>query len=178
MKTATPAGFTFTVARTTPLTAKATWPVGVGPPGDVGVTVAVKVTACPKADGLAEEVTAVAVPRRIVCWRVPVLARKLPSPEYSAVMVRVPIARVFGFAVNVALVTPPTVLRVPVPSKLPSTRKVTVPVGPPRKAGETVAVKVTAWSTPDGLSEAVTVVVVEAWLTSVSYTHLTLPTKA
>ena len=63
------------------------------------------------------------------------------------------------------MVTPFSVLSVPVPSRLPLTRKVTVPVGPPRKAGETVAVKVTAWSTPDGLSEAVTVVVVEAWLT-------------
>ena len=41
---------------------KVTVPVGVPAPGADAVTVAVKVTDCPKTDGLAEEETVVALP--------------------------------------------------------------------------------------------------------------------
>jgi hypothetical protein len=46
-----------------PLSLKATVP-----PSGVGETVAVKVTDCPKAEGLSEEVTPVVVAARFTCW--------------------------------------------------------------------------------------------------------------
>ena len=63
-----------------------TLPVGV--PETVGVTVAVKVTDCPKLEGLSEDTTAVVVPSLFtVCARADdVLPRKFESPPYIAVM--------------------------------------------------------------------------------------------
>jgi hypothetical protein len=55
------------------------------------------------------------------------------------------------------LVTPLLVLRVPVPNVVDPSVKVTVPVAP---VGLTVAVKITAWPTDDGLGEKLNVVVV------------------
>src|SRR5206468_11284627 len=49
-----------------PPSLKVTFPVGVPEPGLLAVTVAVKVTDCPDTDGLAEELTPVVVPRRVV----------------------------------------------------------------------------------------------------------------
>ena len=64
---------------------------------------------------------------------------------------------------NVA--TPP--LREPLPTGLPPSRNVTVPVGvpDPGATAEAVAVKVTDWPNTDGFAEDVTVVVVSALLT-------------
>ena|SRR5579884_1223411 len=57
-------------------------PVGVPAPGRLAVTVAVKVTLCPKTDGLADELTVVVVLAWFtVCVRTAlVLVVKLPSP--------------------------------------------------------------------------------------------------
>ena len=59
-----------------------TVPVGVPAPGAVTVTVAVKVTGCPTADGLGDEVTIVDVLALLTTWLTAplVLVRKLPSP--------------------------------------------------------------------------------------------------
>jgi len=59
-----------------------TVPVGVPVPGAVAVTVAVKVTDCPKTEGLTEELTAVVVLALLtVCVKLDeALALKLPSP--------------------------------------------------------------------------------------------------
>ena len=61
---------------------KVTVPVGVPAPGAVAATVAVKVTACPNTDGLAEEESAVVVLAMFtVCVSAEdVLAEKLASP--------------------------------------------------------------------------------------------------
>src|SRR5437868_13533887 len=59
-----------------------TVPVGVPLPGAVTPMVAVKVTLCPDADGLAEELTVVVVLAGLTtCVSVPVLPAKLVSPE-------------------------------------------------------------------------------------------------
>src|SRR5260370_32871979 len=65
-----------------------TVPVGVPEPGGTAETVAVKVTAWPKVDGLLFEVTAVALPARLTFWLSAglVLPAKLLSPLYTAVM--------------------------------------------------------------------------------------------
>src|SRR2546428_11161553 len=70
----------------------------------------------------------------------------------------------------VAVVPPPPVDNVPVPSVVEPSLKVTVPVGLAAAAlpGEltlTVAVKVTDWPETEGLAEGTTVVVVAALLT-------------
>src|SRR5207302_446679 len=66
--------------------------------------------------------------------------------------------------VNVAV----PVLRVAVPSVLPLSRNVTVPVGVPLPGATapTVTVKVTDWPNTAGLAEAVTVALLLAWLTT------------
>ena len=68
---------------------------------------------------------------------------------------------------NVAVVTPPLVLKLPVPSVVEPSLKVTVPVGVPAPGATTatVAVRVTVWPS-DGLAgEKVRAVVVAACLT-------------
>jgi len=61
---------------------KVTVPVGMPPPGLFAVTVAVKVTDCPDADGLAEELTDVVVPAFFTVWVsvLEVLPLKVASP--------------------------------------------------------------------------------------------------
>ena len=59
-------------------------PVGVPAPGEAAATVAVKVTGCPKTDGLAVELTVVVLESWLTtCGEasVPVEVWKLPSPE-------------------------------------------------------------------------------------------------
>ena len=67
---------------------KVTLPVGMPIPGATAATVAVKVTG-PAPDGLAEETTVVFVAAWLTVWVsgvAVVLAVKLPSPEYVAVI--------------------------------------------------------------------------------------------
>jgi hypothetical protein len=59
---------------------------GVLPAGPFTVTVAVKVTDAPKALGLSEDVSAVAVLDCTACVSAPALGAKLLSPLYAAVM--------------------------------------------------------------------------------------------
>ncbi len=73
---------------------KVTVPVGVPP---LDVTVAVKVTDCPKLDGFGNELTVVVDPARLTTCppdNVPWLVVKLASPLYCAVIVCVPAASV------------------------------------------------------------------------------------
>ena len=94
-----------------------------------------------------------------VCVSVPVLARKLASPLYVAVIGSVPA----GSALVVNVTWPPA-LSVPVIGVVMPPEKVTVPVGVPVPA-VTVAVNTTAWPTMDGLGADVSAVVVAALLT-------------
>jgi hypothetical protein len=66
----------------------ATVPVGVPAPGVVTVMVAVKVTACPVTEGLADEPTPEVVAALLTVWlnAVDVDPEKFVSPEYTAVM--------------------------------------------------------------------------------------------
>src|SRR5439155_18343149 len=67
---------------------KVTVPVGVPAPGLFAVTVAVKVTACPDTEGLAEELTNVVVPAFLTVWvsGLDVLPLKFASPPEDAVI--------------------------------------------------------------------------------------------
>ena len=73
------------VASVTLPSSKVTVPVGVPAPGEAAATVAVKVTGCPKTDGLAAEMTVVVLESWLTtCGEVesvPVEVWKLPSPE-------------------------------------------------------------------------------------------------
>jgi len=75
-----PVGVSVAVPRVNVPFVKVTVPVGSGP---LPVTVAVKVTACPDTDGLAEDTTTVLLLMMLVlttCVSVPLLPRKLLSP--------------------------------------------------------------------------------------------------
>jgi hypothetical protein len=138
-------------------------PLGGKPePGEVTLTVAVKVTGLPEAAGLIESLRAVVVTAwPTVSVAVPLLVVKLVSPPYEAVIVSLPTDRVV--VLNVA--TPP--LSVPVPSVVLPSVKVTVPVGVPAP-GElalTVAVTVSDWPETAEAGEMPTAVVLAAWLT-------------
>src|SRR5437763_1159348 len=65
-----------------------TVPVRMPAPGNTALTVAVKVTDCPNADGLTEEATVVVLPAWFTfCATTPeVLVLKLESPLYTAVI--------------------------------------------------------------------------------------------
>src|SRR2546425_10613937 len=67
---------------------KVTVPVGVPAAGLFAVTVAVKVTACPDSDGLAEELTSVVVPAWVTVWvgELEVLALKGASAAEDALI--------------------------------------------------------------------------------------------
>ena len=72
-----------TLPRSSPVVVskKSTLPVGVPEPGALAVTVAVKVTAWPKLDVLADGTTLVVVLSLLTVWvSVPVLARKMVFP--------------------------------------------------------------------------------------------------
>src|SRR5437867_146205 len=137
---------------------KVTFPDGVPVPGLFAVTVAVNFTDCPNTDGFNEELTDVVVPYFTVCVSLgDVLPLKFASPPYDAVIEWEPTASVL--VTNVAWPEPS---RVPVPSALGPSLKVTVPVGMPAPAvlAFTVAVKVTGCPDTEGLAEEVTPVVV------------------
>jgi hypothetical protein len=70
------------VARIVAPSLNCTEPLGVPAPGAVALTVAVKVTDCPKTDGFAEEPTAVVVFALLTVWvrGGDVLPVKLPPP--------------------------------------------------------------------------------------------------
>ncbi len=126
-----------------------------------GETVAVKVTNCPKADGLRLDVRVVVVLVLPAVFTVCVMAGdvlplQLLSPPYVAVIGWLPTMRVE--VDKVAL--PP--LNVPLPSVVAPSKNVTVPVA---VDGETVAVKVTICPEVDGLRPDVVVVVVAALFT-------------
>ena len=63
-----PEPFRVAVPRVLGPSLKVTVPVGMPPPGLLAVTVAVKVTDCPDADGLAEELINVVVPAFFTVW--------------------------------------------------------------------------------------------------------------
>src|SRR5947209_1787208 len=70
---------------------KVTLPVGVPEPGELAVTVAVKVTDWPNTEVAGDALTAVAVPSLLtVSLAVPELVVKLPSPLYEAEIVWLP----------------------------------------------------------------------------------------
>jgi hypothetical protein len=80
----------------------------------------------------------------------------LVFPPYSAVILCEPF-----FREDVLKLACPDAFSVAVPSVLPASLKATVPVGIPPDDEITCAVNVTAWPTNDGLSEELSVVVVE-----------------
>ncbi len=61
MKVATPEPFSVPVPKVAAPSLKVTVPVGVPAPGETALTVAVKVTDCPKTDGLTDDVRFVLV---------------------------------------------------------------------------------------------------------------------
>src|SRR6266403_611018 len=137
-----------------PPSLKVTFPDGVPVPGLCAVTVAVNFTDCPNTDGFDEELTDVVVPYFTLCVILgDVLPLKFASPPYDAVIEWEPTASVL--VTNVAWPAP---FRVPVPSALGPSLKVTVPVGMPAPAvfAFTVAVKVTGCPDTEGLAEEVT----------------------
>jgi len=138
---------------------KTTVPVGVAVTPEV--TVAVNVTDCPTADGLAEEMSAVVLAAWVTdCDSVAeVLAANVVFAEYVAVMACTPAGR--SVVVNVAVPAD----RVPVPMPAPLSENVTVPVGVPEPL-VTVAVSVIEAPKDAGLSDEATVVVVGMPLTT------------
>src|SRR5574338_1098010 len=122
-----------------------TVPVLVPDAGDTGDTVAVNDTDWPESDGFAFDDMVVVVPPLLTVCVIAglVLGSKLESPEYTAVMLCVPVA-----SVDVNEATP--LASVPEPILLRPSRNVTVPVGVPPDP-VTVAVNVTVWPTTDGL---------------------------
>lgn len=139
-------------------------PVGVTVLPDGPVTVAVKVTDSPCAEGFTEELRAVAVDSRAaaftICVSIPeVDPLKFESPLYTAVMDCEPVE-----SEDVLYVATPDALRVPLPSVVPPSMNVTDPVGAAElpDAPATVAVNVTGCPVVEGLAEEVTTIVVEA----------------
>src|SRR5437773_1390824 len=126
---------------------KRTFPVGAPAPGATGLTVAVNVTDWPNTEGLAEEITAVAVSALFTVWvkgeAVLSLPLKLPSPLYTAVTEWLPVA-----SEDMApLVAAPPDKLTGRPKSAPSILNCTVPVGVPDPGAValTVAVNVTDW---------------------------------
>src|SRR5215813_482840 len=87
LKEATPLLLRGTWAKTLLPCWKVTWPVGVPVPGGTAATVAVKVTDCPRADGLGVEASVVDEALAWIYWTNDELpALKLESPLYCTVM--------------------------------------------------------------------------------------------
>jgi hypothetical protein len=130
----------------------------------VEVTVAVKLTDCPWAEGLGLETSVVDVPAglTVCCQTTDVLPRKLPSPEYVAVIEWTPPARA-----EVEMVAEPAAERAADPIETPPSKNVTLPVRVPDPGATTatVAVKVADCPNTDGLGVEDTVTVVAALLT-------------
>ena len=130
------------------------------------MTVAVKVTFCPKAEGLSDDVTPVVVSALLtVCPPLsePLLLLKLVFPLLRADRRREPTLSdvVLAWAVPPLMVA--AALRI-----VPSTMNRTVPAGVPAPGGltVTVAVKVTFCPKLEGLTEDETLVAVPALLTT------------
>ena len=123
-------------------------------------TYAVKFTDCPAAAGFELEARVVTVAAEpTVCANVAeVLVRKWESPLYFAVIECEPSISAVVCVLKVA--TPPD--RLPLPSEVLPSKKVTLPVGAPPYAGLTVAVRVTTWPYEEGLVLELTVVDVSA----------------
>ena len=100
------------------------------------------------------------------------LAAKLASPEYLAVIEWVPTAK--EDVLNVACAFVPSE---PLPIWVVPSRKVTLPVGVPLMALETVAVKVTCCPALTVLEEEVSAIEVAAWTVSVTAVDEVLPVK-
>jgi hypothetical protein len=118
-----------------------------------GDTVAVIVTLCPMPDGLAEDFSVSVVTGAVIVTlrAADVLALLLASPPYAAVSECFPTDSV----VTARVAVPP--LRLPVPSAVEPSWKVTVPVA---VLGETVAVSVRVCPKPDDVADDVNFVVV------------------
>jgi hypothetical protein len=147
---------------------KVTEPEGVPEPGAAAVTVAVKLTVWPVADGFGAEVSVVTLPSwcTVCTSTLDVLPVKFTSPAYTTLIESLPTAR----AEVVKVAWPPE--SVPVPRVATPFLKVTAPVGVPEPGAPalTVAVKVTDWPKTEGLAEDDTVVTLEStvtvWLTA------------
>jgi hypothetical protein len=152
-----------------------TAPVGVPEPGPLVVTIAVNDTDWPYTEGLADEETAVVVAAALAtCDRVALLlAVKLPSPPYSAVMLCEATDK--ADVVNVAW---PELFRLPEPSVVVPSMNSTVPDGVPEpgRSAVTAAVNVTDWPNTEGFAEDVIVVVVVSFSTPCD-SGLLLPSK-
>jgi hypothetical protein len=116
------------------------------PVAELGVTVPVNVTDCPKIEGFNEELSVTLVLILETVWgkAADVLAALVPSPLYAAVMECDPPAR--EGVVNVAV--PPE--RFAVPKEAVPSKNWTLPVA---EAGVTCAVNVTPCPTSEGLAE-------------------------
>jgi hypothetical protein len=140
-----------------------TVPVGVPVPGEVAVTVAVRVTDWPDTEGLTDDARTVPLLALVtVCVTTPeVLVLKLLSPPYTAVMLCADTE-----SADVAKVVEPP-LKVPVPIVLTPSLNVTVPEGvpDPGATGLTVAVKVTVWPDTEGLADELSAVVLLSTVT-------------
>jgi hypothetical protein len=137
-----------------------TLPVGVPPPGDTALTVALKVTVWPKFEGFSDEVSTIDVDAGLTTCVTAgeVLVPKLLSSLYTAVIAWFPtdndeIAR---------LAVPPASATVPI-VVLPSL-KVRLPVGVPTEGatGLTVPTKVIDWPNLEGFADGTTSVLLDA----------------
>src|SRR5579872_153561 len=125
---------------------KVTVPTGAP---ELEVTLAVKLTDCPKVDGLGVEVTVVVVAKFCtVCTVLPLLAAKLKSEAYVAVMVSLPVA-----SADVLKAAAPLEFKGTWASTVLPCWNVTWPVGVPVPGGTavSVAVKVTDCPPFEGL---------------------------
>jgi hypothetical protein len=152
------------VPRAVLLSMKVTLPFGVPVPGVTVLIVAVKVTDWPYMDGLADDVTEVDVDACFTVWvnADEVLGVKLESPLYTAVTEWLATDKTEVMNVAWSLL-----LRVPVPSMVVPSLKVTVPVGVPAPGDTalTLAVKVSDCPKTDELPDDFIVIALEAWLT-------------
>src|SRR5262245_49932626 len=122
--------FNDTTPREVPPSMNVTEPVGTPTAGGTGLTVAVSVTACPRAEGLGVEDSAVMVPGTagaLTIWTTTgdVLTARFTLPLYTAVSEWLPAARLEMVSDALPLTS------VTVPRLEPPSRKLTVPVGTP-----------------------------------------------
>jgi hypothetical protein len=153
----------------------ATVPVGVPVPGLMTDTLAVSVTACPKAGelGVVERVADVEACPTVTVVGVDVWPAKSVSPEYTTVIELAPSASVLVEMLAVPLE------RVPDPSEVDPFMNWTVPDGVPAPGltGSTVAVRVTPCPKTGVVVDGVSVVVVVAFATATVTAGDVLPVK-
>jgi hypothetical protein len=127
-------------------------------PLNCGATLAVKVTDCPKIDGLSEEAKVVVVVALVTTWLAvfDVLLAKFESPEYTALT----LSELLTISVDVAKMAVP-LLKAPVPNTVLPCMNVTIsPSGGAPRLEVTCAVKVTTCPYADGFGEDERLVVV------------------